>query len=428
MPRELYHGITAEDCLLGAVLSGYRRIDALTQIVEPGDFDAPLNEAIWREILDAANTGGATIDPVVIKDRFDKTYGLGKAPVRWDGPLYLFELMEKCPVPGNAPYYAWMVADAAARRGLQSAARRIDQLAESGLEPMEVSDRAREALEHASVKSRPPELTTVSAAFERFMDTLDQQGDVTVIESPWPDLNRLVSRFRPGQLVIVGATPSVGKSLVGTNLAQHLADHQVRTLFSTLEMSESEVLARLIAARCSVDLGRLISGNLAPEHYDRIAQHHREIAAGPLTIEQAANQTVSYISGRVAATEAQVTIVDYLQLVRPTDAKLPRHEQVAQVSRDLKLMAKQRDTCVIAAAQLNRESVKRGARPSMADLRESGGIEADADIVLLLHRPDPDIPELQVVVEKNRNGPKGELTLHVVGHYARIVNAYTRAS
>lgn len=415
--------VSPEEALLGAVLCGYRRIDALTEIVQGEDFESPLHERIWAEILDARGTV-ARIDPLIIADRWSARYGYGKAPVAWPGPTYLTDLMGKVPSAVNAPYYAWMVAEGSARRGLQSAAQRIAGFAESGLAPVDIADRAKRALENAAVKARPPQVTTIGAAFERFMDALDHPDESTRADWPWPDLNRYVPRLRPGMVVVVGATPSVGKSLIATNLAAHLAGHGIRTLLSSLEMSEYEIVARLVAACARVDLGKLIHGQLDGDAMQRVAARHQELTSGPLTIEQAASQTVANIGGRAAATEAQVTIVDYLQLVRPIDPSLPRHEQVAQISRDLKLMAKERRTCVVAPAQLNREATRRGA-PNMSDLRESGAIEANSDVVLLLHREDPDVPELRVIVEKNRNGPKGMATLHVQGHYARIVPATT---
>lgn len=414
-----------EACLLGAVLSGYSRIPLLNTIVEPIDFASPLHQALWSEIL-AAHSADMPIDPIVIKERFDSRYGYAKAPFPWpqdaNGPVYLVDLMRACPLPFNAPYYAWMVADAASRRGLKSAARRIADLADSGLEPIEVADAAKRALEGAAVKARPPDLTTAGAAFERFVDESEKpQGPH--FETPWPDLNRFVPELRPGMVVVIGATPSVGKSLVGTNLASALAADGARVLFATLEMSEHEVIARMIAAKCRIDLTKLLGRKLTDDLFAKMAGEAAYFTSLPLTIEQRPEQTVAYISARAAATEAQVVIVDYLQLVAAADKRAPRHEQVSQISRDLKLMARERNCVLVAAAQANREGAKKG-KPSMSDLRESGAIENDADVVLMLHRDEQVAGELFVVVDKNRNGPKGEFSLAVAGHYASVSSIY----
>jgi replicative DNA helicase len=193
-------------------------------------------------------------------------------------------------------------------------------------------------------------------------------------------------------------------------------------------MPETEVGQRMLSAHAGVNLTGLQMGTTDEAAWRRIAKRTDELGALPITVDDAPGQTVTAI--RRAARDVQrerddlaLIVVDYLQLVRPGDTRVNRSEQIGEISRGLKLLARETGACVVAMAQVNREGTKHSdGKPRMTDLRESGAIEADADQVILMHQPDDEIPELELIVDKNRHGPKGLARLQVQGHYARLVS------
>ena len=262
------------------------------------------------------------------------------------------------------------------------------------------------------------------------MIDIAERGESPALSTGWPDLDRVITGLAPGRLVVVGSRPGVGKSLMGTNLALEFAhQHKHAVLIASIEMPRTEVVQRLVAAHARVNLTSLSTGRVAEDHWQRIRTHYDEIDALPITIEDGAEQTVTSI--RAAAREVArergdlaLIVVDYLQLMRASDSRVNRAEQIGEMSRGLKVLARETGACVVAMAQVNREGTRHGdGRPRMTDLRESGSIEADADQVILLHRPSEETPEVEVIVDKNRWGPKGMATLYIQGHYARLASA-----
>lgn len=405
-----------EHALLGSVLSGFGDISRLAAIVRPSDFESLRHSLIWTAIL-AAHDAGAQPETLAVARRLVEAGDIAKA----GGHLYLHTLTEpdSCPLPYSAPYYAHQVQRGAAGRRLAELAGRMEQMIERR-EPDEVIAAVRRELEAASRASGDGDVFSLPDALVEFIDDLDAEH-ATGPDWPWPDLSRYVSALEPGMLIVVGARPGVGKSLMGIGVADHVARirrHPV--LVSSLEMPRREVLARLVAARAKVNLSELLGRRVPPMDYARAVTAQTEYEGVPLDLDDTPKQTVAHMSARAARTGAQVIVVDYMQLVEPIDRRLPRVEQIGQISRDLKLMARDRNACVVAMAQVNRASVGK-TRPTMADLRESGSIENDADVVIMLD-DDKDVPELDVYVDKNRNGPKGQLRLQVFGHYARLAS------
>ena len=335
---------------------------------------------------------------------------------------------------GDLSWYAQRVADEAHFRTFAAAGITIQQAAHNrGLDIAEVRDIARSVLDHAADAGEVRQHSRVSDVLADVIDMADK-GKTAALRTPWPDLDRVIGGLAPGRLVVVGARPGVGKSLMGTNLALHFAArHRHAVLIASLEMDRTEVVQRLLSAHARVDLGRLMESALTDSEWESVREHHDEIAALPITIDDAATQTVASI--RAAAREVQrerddlaLIVVDYLQLMAAPEVnpRANRAELVGAVSRGLKVLARETGACVVAMAQVNREGVKNG-RPGMGDLRESGAIEADANQVIILHRPDDEVPEIEVIVDKNRHGPKGEATLRLRGHYATLSSVGLRA-
>lgn len=411
--------LEVERALLGAVLSGYPGFDELTETIFPIDFDSTQHERIWGACL-AVSEAGNRVEPVAVRVAMGAE--ANKLP---GGATYLADLMHSAPLVAAAPSYAAQVAAQAARRRLGQVASRLSVLSESTYSVEEITEQARAAIDEATEQRQKRRLVTAAEVMPEVLD-IAQHGRARGIPSPWPDIDRFTSGLHAGRLVIVGARPGVGKSVMGTNLALSTARDQKRpVLICSMEMDAVEVQQRILAAHAGVNLSSLINGTMVPSSWDRVDACTQEVMAMPIHIEDQAGQTLSSIRGRLrdmmrAHEPASVVIVDYLQLMQPRDRRMNRAEQIGEISRGLKVIAREFGVCLIAMAQLNREAAK-GARPGLADLRESGSIEADADVVLLLHRPDEQGSEVECLVEKNRSGPRGMTNLEMQGHYARLV-------
>lgn len=260
-------------------------------------------------------------------------------------------------------------------------------------------------------------------------DVLDQieKGHQSGLSTPWPDLDRRIHGLAEDRLYIVAARPGVGKSLFGQNLAWHWsAQHQLPTYFASLEMTSHELTTRLIAQTAEVEMDALLSGRLNDGHWSKISHATQKLTESRIHMATDTTQTVDMI--RNGARDLQrrsglgLVIVDYLQLVTPRDRRIPREQQVSEVSRGLKLLAKELHVPVVAMAQLRRQSDgEKSRKPTLSDLRESGSIEQDADAVLLLHIPDEAMAwDADLLVAKARAGSKGTVELAMATHYAQI--------
>lgn len=405
----------AEISLLGAVMLG-ADLDDIAHLVDPADFYDPFHGEVWSAML-RVHRAGDKPDVVKVRVALDQS-GTKNDPVR------LFEFAEKCPAPSAGEFYATEVATAAGMRNLVNAGLKIQQLGNSPGDLEERREQARTTVDNACQGKHVSRARTIASVLPEVIDTA-QHGQQSTLSTPWADLDKFTGGIAPGRLVVIGARPGVGKSLMCTNLALHVAGrHGHGVLIASMEMPEVEVGQRLLAAHARVNLSALHKGNLTDGDWDRIRVKHEALMAMPIVIDDSPEQSVATI--RKAARDIQRTrddlaliCVDYLQLMR-TGGQENRAEALGEVSRGLKLIARETGACVVAAAQLNRQAVGRVDRPRMSDLRESGAIEADADQVILLHQPEDDIPEIEAIVDKNRHGPRGVGRLEVWGHYARL--------
>jgi replicative DNA helicase len=268
------------------------------------------------------------------------------------------------------------------------------------------------------------------------LDAAEKPVEGERIRTSWPDLNQLYAGHFPKHLVILGARPAVGKTLIALGMARHAAiEAGIATLYISLEISDREVIYRLLACEAGIELSHLIESRCTDADWDKLARARRVIDPAPFYVHDADSITVAGVDRAIASVERRhgvkigLVVIDYLQLMDAAENKRTanRQEEVASLSRGLKKLAKKRDISIIACAQLNRGPTQRAdKKPTMSDLRESGAIEADADNILLLHREaDPESPrvgEIDVIVEKQRNGPKGTVTLAFQGHRGRAMS------
>ncbi len=409
-----------EVMLLAALLSGHPAATEAFDIVASRDFYQPRNAAIFDACM-LAYASGQRVDPATID-----------VPAK--ARPYLVEVMTS---PGEGVYacrYAARIVEAAQRRRLVEASIKIRQIAETPGEIATLAEDARAAVDDAtSITSNSDTGIDASELVMEALDALDEKADTLKIATPWMDLDEVTNGLRPGQLVIVGARPSVGKSVVGANIAAEAAKAGQGVHFASLEMTRTEVMNRMLAAEAKVELGRLMQNTLTDEDWNRLGDKAGVIGGWFLRVDDQGSQSLAQIRARARSTSRRfplaLIVVDYLQLMAPRDRRVSREQQVGENSEGLKALAKELAVPVIALAQVNRESTRTGdKRPQMSDLRESGRIEADADHVWLLHRPDlvdRDVTTgtMEIHVAKNRNGPSGRtVELNFFGQYSKAAS------
>ena len=425
--------IEAEKAVLGAMMMDPGMHAEILGTLTARAFYRPAHQIIFAA-LEALAADGITADAHTVRARLEND---GSASTT-GGPAYLIDLLDSVAAPANAPYHAAILLDLQAQRDLQLAGARIAQIAtEPGLERQERLDKAAAAMD--GVGAIPGAELAVEAATvaTEFLASLERDPDTTPgVRLPWADLQDTIPGLRPGEIAIVGARPGVGKSLALLAIAANAAIRDgLSVLAVTLEMSREEYMERLFAAEGRITLDRLRKRDLGPGDWDRLARAHAAVSGSGLLIQDRAPMTVPGLRSelramRRAGRPADLVVIDYLQLMSGTSRRAEsRQAEVSEVSRGVKLLAKEFAVPIVVAAQLNRESEQRSDhRPLMSDLRESGSAENDADIVVLLYREDeydPESPhagEIDFIVRKNRQGPKTTVTAAFLGHYAQIAD------
>lgn len=424
---DLPHNAAAEMAVLGATLQAPHLIDDLATVIDGADFYRPAHEAIWNAAMSLHQRGQR---PDVL------TVGrvLGAEVERIGGLPFLHSLttVEICPVPAQAPHHAAEIRDHAIARRLIEASGKIRQLAESATDIQSAAEECRKVIDEAtSHSSRADVGIGASDLVTQTLDAMEGSTDPG-ISTGWADLDDKVNGLRPGQLVIIGARPSVGKSVIAANLTAAACKAGVSVHLASLEMTRKETMQRLMAAHATVNLSRLVNHSLTEADWAQLAQKSPEVMDWPLWVDDLPAQSLLQLRSRARTTVRRrglgMIVVDYLQLMSARNRNVPREQQVGELSEGLKSLAKEMQVPVVALAQVNRGSAERtDKRPLMSDLRESGRIEADADHVWLLHRQDLVDPqsttgELEVIVAKNRNGEAGAtISLAFQGHYSRAV-------
>lgn len=424
MSETTNHDAVAEQSVLGSMLISPDAFSDITEILDGGDFYQPAHETIYRTIV-AVHAAGRPVDPITVNDALTKDGEIA----RIGGSTYLHELAALVPSASSGGYYAEIVANAATRRRLLRAGKTIQELAGTGGDVDELVEASRREVDQTSRASG-----SVVQSFGETIDTMLGSLDDAVNHhpTPWDALNRIIGGLRPGGLYVVGARPSVGKSVIALNLAQGLTAHG-SVAFSSLEMSNNDVQIRAVSADLNIDVGRLIERNLTPGDWGKIRTRRAAWDSVPLFVDDRSGVTLTDIKRFARSVNRRKplagVVVDYLQLMtQPPGDKRPRHEFVADMSRQLKVLAMDMQIPVIALSQLNRASASRDDKmPQISDLRESGAVEQDADVVILLHREimGDKTGDLSMLVAKNRHGATGLAELSFWGHYSKALDQGT---
>jgi replicative DNA helicase len=393
----------------------HRRAWDVLDVAAPADFHDPshesIAEAIRRLLLRKAGT-----DPVLVEDEL-RVMGV----VLHQGPAYLFELTSACSSASMGEHYAGIVAEQAVRRRLAAAADAVRLLAaDAGSGAVEQVEAARAALDGIVAGRSDAHLT--SATIDELIASLAETPEM--VPTPWRDINALIGGLRPGAVYVVGARPATGKTAMGLNLAVEVAATGSTVCFVSLEMSEGELQKRLISQLGEVHMGHLVNNVLDEDDWPRVQSAREQIMNLPIAVADNAGATVATIRGFVRSVsrggQLGCLVVDYVQLLQGSDPSKSRQQVVGEFSRAMKLIAKEFHIPVVVLSQLNRKSEERmDRRPSIADLRESGDLEQDADVVLLLWKDSDESKqgEVGVIVAKNRHGTTGDVSLAWRGHY-----------
>ena len=429
------HDIDAEQSVLGAMMESRDAIAAVVPVVRAEDFYKPAHASIF-EVIVALFTSGEPSDAITVADELIRRDQLGQV----GGKPYLHGLLESYPTASAAGTYARIVADNAMSRRLIMAGARIQELgfARTGEVAAALQD-AEEVLYGVADGRDSSAMAALSELLSEDLAKIEQRcaegGQVvTGLASGFDDLDRLTSGFQPGTFSVVAARPSQGKSSLLADFSLNVAvnAHAPVAIFS-LEMSKHELVERFLASEAKVDSQRIHRGMLNDADWVRISGALGRLAAAPVFIDDSSATTLADVRAKCRRLKSKVglglVVVDYLQLMPSSTRPENRQQEVSAISRGLKQLAKDLGVPVICAAQLNRGLEYRSdKRPMMADLRESGQIEADADLVMFIYRDDVYNPEsdrkgeAEVIVAKHRNGPTGTVRLAFLSQYSKFAS------
>ncbi|HWC32340.1 MAG TPA: replicative DNA helicase [Actinomycetota bacterium] len=424
------HNLDAEQSVLGAMmLSG----DAIAQVIDVGigadDFYKRSHGGIF-DALTALYARGEPVDQVTAVEELRRRGTLDGA----GGPLYIHHLVSTVGTPASAGHYARIVADHALLRRLISAASDvIDGAFEVPEDPEGFADHAEGRIYQVSRRHERDQIVPLRELVREGLEDIErihERTGLVGIPTGFRDLDDLLQGLQRGNLIVVAARPGIGKSSLVTNIARHAAvKERVPVSLFSLEMSRTEIGMRLLCTDARVPWQKIRAGKIGGDDWGRIVEAAGALDPAPLYIVDSGNVTIVDIRAKARRMKSQhglgLIIVDYLQLMSSHRRVDNRQQEVAEISRSLKLLAKELDVPIIAVSQLNRDPERRtDKKPQLADLRESGAIEQDADVVIFIHR-DPlseDSSVAEVIVAKHRNGPLGRITLTWLEHLTLFQN------
>ena len=424
--------LAAEQSVLGGMLLSKDAIADVVEIIRERDFYRPAHELIYDAIVDLYGRGEPA-DPVTVAAELTKRGDIARA----GGAPYLHTLISSVPTAANASYYAKIVREHAIMRRLVEAGTKIVQIGytpESDVD--EAVDQAQVAVYEVTERRANEDYIKLSDLLPEALDEIERisQGvEGEGVFTGFRDLDALTNGFHPGNMIVLAARPAVGKSTLGLDIVRNAAIHNgdCAAMFS-LEMSRSEITMRMLSAEARVGLHNIRSGSLSDDDWQRLARRMGEISQAPLFIDDSPNLSLMEIRAKARRLkqrhDLKIIVIDYLQLMTSGKRVENRQQEVSEFSRNLKLLAKELNVPVVAISQLNRSPEQRSdKRPMLSDLRESGSIEQDADVVILLHRDDlydnnSRSGEADLIVAKHRNGPTRTITVSAQLHFSRFTD------
>ncbi|HZJ33251.1 MAG TPA: replicative DNA helicase [Vicinamibacterales bacterium] len=434
--RTLPHNLEAERSVLGAILVHNDAFNLAAQVIDSGDFYRDAHRRIFDKMVQL-NERNQAIDFVTLKEELSRAGEIDEV----GGPAYVASLADGVPRATNVEYYARIVKEKATLRNLIFAANKILTNAyEADQESDLILDEAESSI-FAVADDRlkagfVPMRELVKESFPKIEQLFEQKRLITGVPTGFVDLDEMTRGFQPGDLIIVAARPSMGKTSLVLNIAQHVAvqpDHTVG--FFSLEMSKESLFLRLLTSEAQIDSHRLMSGAIGQKDYGRISHALETLSAMRLFIDDTANISVLEMRAKSRRLQSEhrlsLLVVDYIQLMSGRGRFENRTLELASISRSLKGLAKELSVPIVVLSQLSRAPESRSDhRPQLSDLRESGALEQDADVVALIYREDaynrdpnnPDAGTAELILAKQRNGPTGVVRLAFLREQTRFAN------
>jgi replicative DNA helicase len=434
--RPLPHNLEAERSILGAVLLDNHVLNAAIEKLKPEDFFLDPHRRIFERMISLGETQQA-IDLVTLTENLDRSGELEAS----GGPAYLAQLLDGVPHISNVDHYARIVKEKAVLRNLIHATDAIQQQAlDAGEDADLILDRAESFIFQLAEERVRAGLIGVKELvrenYERLERIFSEGRRITGLATGYARLDNETAGLQPSELIILASRPSMGKTALALNCAENIAlrKREPVAIFS-LEMSKESLLLRLLASEARVDAHKFRTGHLAHDDWPKITRALTELGEAPLWIDDSASATVMEMGAKARRLKRDkglsLVIVDYLQLVTARGRFGNRTEEVSSISRALKGLAKELKVPVLVLSQLTRAPEREDRKPQLADLRESGAIEQDADVVMFIHRPnfyksdlpDEDRNKAEIIIAKQRNGPTGNIDFVFLSRHTRFEEA-----
>ncbi|MDS1030557.1 replicative DNA helicase [Bacillota bacterium LX-D] len=425
--------LEAEQAVLGSMLLDKEAIYSVMEVLKSEDFYQDSHRIIYEIILEL-NEQNQAVDLVTLTDELRKNNMLEKV----GGVTYVSLLSSVVPTAANARYYAQIVAEKSLLRSLVNAATQIAQIGYEGTENVEqLLDQAESMILRIAERRRSNFFTPIKelllSTIEHLEYLAEHKGEATGVPT-FRDLDKLLSGLHKSDLIICAARPGMGKTAFCLNIAQKVAIKQkIPVAIFSLEMSKEQLVQRILSAEAMVDQQKLRSGYLQGEDWQKLAAAAARLEDAPIYIDDTPNIGVMEIRGKTRRLKAEkglgLIIVDYLQLMKSNHRTENRQQEISEISRSLKALARELDLPVLALSQLSRAVEQtHDKKPALSHLRESGSIEQDSDCVLFIHRPEYYDPETdkkgiaEIIVAKHRHGPTGSIEVAFLGEYTKFLD------
>lgn len=425
--------IAAEQSVLGAMMMSKDALSDAVEVLKGRDFYRPAHEFIFDAIVSLYGRGEPA-DPITVAAELAKRGEIGRV----GGAVYLHDLLASVSIAANATYYAEIVREKSVLRRLVNASIKISQLGYQGQGDVDdIVDEAQQTLFEVTEDKTSEDYVPLSALIEPTIDemeAIERNDAMSGVPTGFQRFDDMTNGLQGGQMVIIAARPGVGKSTLALDFARSAAlQHDLCTAFFSLEMGRSEIVMRLLSAEAGVSLQHIRTGQMNDTEWQRVTDKSIQINDKPLFIDDTPNLTMMEIRAKARRLkqrhDLKLVVLDYIQLMSSGKKVESRQLEVSEFSRQIKLLAKELHVPVVALSQLNRGSEQRTSRvPMISDLRESGSLEQDADMVLLVHREElySDDPNLKgnadLHIAKHRNGETGKVELVFQGHYSRFTD------
>jgi replicative DNA helicase len=417
------HNEEAEIATLGAVLIDPEALPTIIPLLRPEDFYRGAHQRIFEAVLSLFDRG-QSIDLITLSDEL-RTRGTLEI---CGGGAYISRLTSAVPTSANVEFYARIVQASSIRRGLSRVSQEIisrahDESAEISVILEDAERRIFEISDRNQTGTYLPAKDVVKATFDAIERHYHSKTEYTGIPSGFKDLDQLTMGFQSSEFIVIGARPSVGKTAFALTIAANMAIRQkIPVGFFSLEMSAMAIMQRLLSMEARLDSQRMRTGMLSPADFSRITEACSRLYDAPLYISDSPDLKLLVLRAQArrmkAKQDVKIVFVDYITLIGSENRELPRHEQIAEISRSLKALARELALPVVALSQVRRET--EGKKPTLADLRESGSIEQDADVVIFIHTEDLKAEAREIAVAKQRNGPVGDLQLAFLSRYTKF--------